>query len=129
MKYLRIFEEITGTTFSWVNDSKEKEPDYQQPNVFEEPEYDDEDWNEEELPKEEKYVSNEKGVCPACGGDDLNYEGHPEIQDDAVYYQWVCNKCNFVGLEYYTMVFDEQYTSEGDVIRVGDPINKESYDD
>lgn len=89
-----------------------------------------EDWDDEEIdPNEDKvYKSNEQGVCPACGSNDLSYEGHPYIEDDEVYYQWLCRKCKFIGLEYYTLRFDEHYTADGIRIRVGEPIDKDSYD-
>jgi hypothetical protein len=53
-----------------------------------------------------KYVSNEAGRCPKCGGNRLNYQ-NPELDlPRYIDYPYICCDCGCEGLEYYALEFD-----------------------
>lgn len=52
---------------------------------------------------------NEKGKCPVCGIEDLNY-GTLEVDDIGVIYPWNCNECGAVGEETYELDFTGHYS-------------------
>jgi len=56
-----------------------------------------------------KYIT---GHCPACNAE-LNYNGSPTVIGGAVRYPVECNKCGFVGYEWWTMKFDNQSDING----------------
>lgn len=46
----------------------------------------------------------ESGVCPNCGGGDLNY-GVLTPDHEEIYYAWTCSDCNTRGEEYLRVEF------------------------
>ena len=51
-------------------------------------------------------MKHEEGVCPKCGGKNLNYDGL--IQDGTcVGYIWICPDCSAEGVEWYNLEFSE----------------------
>lgn len=48
----------------------------------------------------------EEGVCPICGNSDPDYGGC-EPDGEQMYYEISCDKCNFVGREYYDLSYSE----------------------
>ena len=54
----------------------------------------------------------EKGVCPKCGLENLNY-GDSELTDVGLYYLYTCNDCGFKGQEWYKLVFTDHTDKNG----------------
>lgn len=52
--------------------------------------------------------SGERGVCPCCGNQNLEY-GVPEKDNAGVLYPWKCNKCGATGKETYELRFSGHY--------------------
>lgn len=52
------------------------------------------------------FKTNEAGVCPVCGGENLENES-AEIDDGGVKYPWTCQDCGASGDEYYDISFSE----------------------
>jgi hypothetical protein len=46
-----------------------------------------------------------QGVCPKCGGTNLDY-GVGGVVSDQYYYEWDC-ECGAAGKEWYKMIFEE----------------------
>ena len=82
-----------------------------------------EDFGENTESKSEKKVG--EGLCPKCGSDDLNY-GDSELQDNYIYYEGDCNKCETRFNEWYRLEFNGfDVSSDGDpteYLNVGDLI-------
>ena len=55
-----------------------------------------------------KFVKNEQGNCPVCGGFNLDFES-AEIDDNAVKYPWTCDDCGATGDEFYDMTFSAHW--------------------
>ena len=51
---------------------------------------------------------DEEGVCPICGGTDLDYGGDTPA-DDGGLIDWRCPDCGATGKEGYDKVFDRHY--------------------
>lgn len=51
-----------------------------------------------------KLKSNEAGVCPFCGGTNLDY-GTVELEGEMCYYPYKCLECGHEGEEWYEMSF------------------------
>jgi hypothetical protein len=49
---------------------------------------------------------HEAGTCPACGSDELEYDGF-FVEDSDCIYKWDCKECGAHGRDYYDMVFSE----------------------
>jgi len=47
-----------------------------------------------------------QGVCPACGGGDLAYEGPDVYGNGQIAYEVDCMDCNYTGYEIYNTEFD-----------------------
>lgn len=52
--------------------------------------------------------ADEEGVCPICGGTDLDY-GNDTPTDDGGLIDWTCPDCGATGKEGYDKVFDRHY--------------------
>ena len=50
--------------------------------------------------------AHEAGVCPKCGGDELDFDGFV-VEDNSVIYNWACQNCGVCGRECYDMTFSE----------------------
>ncbi|MCL2675379.1 MAG: hypothetical protein FWE84_02155 [Firmicutes bacterium] len=51
-----------------------------------------------------KFIKNEAGICPICGSAELEISSmSPE--DNSVYYDWFCDKCEACGKEWYDVTF------------------------
>lgn len=58
----------------------------------------------------------EKGLCPYCGSEDIEYLGG-ELKDDGVYdYDCECNKCHKKFIEGYHLEFDGMFDEDGNEI-------------
>lgn len=69
----------------------------------------------------EKYVSNERGVCPLCNGTSLEYNDCI-IDGDRLLYLYQCDDCGFRGEEYFDIEFNSHLTEEGNRIVAGDIV-------
>ncbi len=69
--------------------------------------------------KFEEKLLNEKGVCPKCRHEDLDYDVM-EIADDMIYYPYKCNNCGLEGEEWYYLSFNGHsiYDENGDYIEL-----------
>jgi hypothetical protein len=58
----------------------------------------------------------QQGHCPKCNSTDLNYDTICDINpsEQAVYYLFECNNCEFKGKEWYNLHFTE-FTDEDNV--------------
>ena len=56
--------------------------------------------------KQELTVNQEAGVCPACGSDELDYDGFI-VEDGSGIYNWTCEGCGASGRECYDLTFSE----------------------
>ena len=54
----------------------------------------------------------EAGTCPACGSDELEYDGFL-VEDSDCVYKWKCEDCGAYGRDYYDMVFSESIVDGG----------------
>jgi len=54
----------------------------------------------------------EAGVCPVCNKLQLQY-GEADINDEGIKYDYVCDNCNFEGVEWYNVEFSQHLTREG----------------
>lgn len=45
--------------------------------------------------------------CPLCGCTDLDYPDGASLEDEAVAYNTVCNKCGASWVQWYNLVYDE----------------------
>lgn len=52
----------------------------------------------------EEITINNEGVCPICGSNVLEWED-TEIDNNYVYYPFVCKKCGNGGYERYTLKY------------------------
>lgn len=50
--------------------------------------------------------SNEKGQCPKCDSENLEY-GAIMQYGESIYYPFTCNDCGCEGKEFYSLEFDE----------------------
>jgi hypothetical protein len=48
-----------------------------------------------------------QGVCPKCGGKDLDYM-EVSFEGESLYFPWICRGCKTSGREWYSMEFVEQ---------------------
>ena len=62
---------------------------------------------------------NEQGVCPKCGGGNLNYQPM-KYEDSMCYYPYKCEDCGQEGEEWYRLEFvgHNVITEDGDVIEL-----------
>lgn len=63
---------------------------------------------EVDFSKDKKYVGSEKGVCPYCGGESLNY-GLLELDDESLYFPATCRDCGNEFNEWYVSTFSGQW--------------------
>lgn len=61
-----------------------------------------------ELNKYGEVIGAEVGVCPYCGGTDLDYGAFELFGSDMGYYPVTCNDCHASFEETYTMKFSSQ---------------------
>ena len=54
---------------------------------------------------------NEVGKCGNCGSEDIEY-GDLNCEGEAIYYEYVCNKCEKEGQEWYETTYSETYIGE-----------------
>lgn len=52
-----------------------------------------------------EFKKNEQGVCPICGGHNLDW-GDMDMSGDSLHYDWHCPDCNHDGQEWYRLTFD-----------------------
>jgi len=52
------------------------------------------------------------GVCPKCGGGNLNYECS-EPCDESIKYPYTCEDCGFEGVEWYGLQFAGHWDTDG----------------
>lgn len=65
-----------------------------------------------------KFKSNEQGVCPYCNANNLEY-GAVEFQDDGLlYYPWRCEQCGHSGEEWYSTNFIGHNDEDGNIIEL-----------
>ena len=62
---------------------------------------------------------NEQGVCPKCGGMNLDYQPM-KYEDSMCYYPYKCEDCGQVGEEWYRLEFagHNVITEDGDIIEL-----------
>ena len=53
----------------------------------------------------------EEGKCGSCGSEDIEY-GDLEAEDNSIFYEITCNKCDKSGKEYYGTEYSETYVEE-----------------
>lgn len=53
----------------------------------------------------------EQGTCAKCKSIDINY-GDTEIDGNGLAYEIICNACNAISLEWYTLTYDETIWQE-----------------
>jgi hypothetical protein len=58
-------------------------------------------------------IRHEPGICPACGSDELDFDGFL-VEDNSVIYKWDCKGCGIGGRECYDMTFSEHIIDGGD---------------
>jgi len=51
-----------------------------------------------------EFNNNMQGVCYRCGSVDIYYE-EAEIVDTFIKYQYKCDECDAIGVEWYKMAF------------------------
>ncbi|MBR1775959.1 hypothetical protein IJ750_02655 [bacterium] len=51
-------------------------------------------------------IKHEEGVCPACGSQNITYDGS-EIDGNSMYYKCICDDCDTTFNECYNLVFVE----------------------
>lgn len=49
---------------------------------------------------------NEKGKCPQCRSEKIEYDAI-EIEGDVCYYPFVCTECHYEGKEWYSFEYIE----------------------
>ena len=54
--------------------------------------------------KDNEEIEGEQGICPCCGGTNLQYEG-PDPVDDQIMYSVDCCDCDYQFKEWYTLTF------------------------
>lgn len=54
--------------------------------------------------EENKFVKNERGVCPVCGKSELDYIDSDEFGDTVTYF-YECMNCHATGAEIYELRF------------------------
>lgn len=72
-----------------------------------------------QLEESDKTYTNECGVCPKCGKEDLEY-GSIELEDNMCYFPYECKSCGLKGEEWYSMQFSGHniYNENGDCIEL-----------
>ena len=68
--------------------------------------------------EERKYVCNEAGRCPVCGGRNLGW-GDSDCTGDYMSYEWTCEDCGAEGCEWYKLVFDGHEVNQQTVTEDG----------
>lgn len=51
-----------------------------------------------------KFISNNKGYCPFCGKNNLEY-GAVRFEGEMCYFPWECLTCKHEGEEWYSLEF------------------------
>ena len=64
--------------------------------------------------------TNKQGICPKCGGYNLDYQAIQYEDDGMCYYPYKCEDCKQQGEEWYRLEFQGHniYTEDGDVIEL-----------
>ncbi len=53
-----------------------------------------------------------EGDCPKCAGQNLSY-GKSEIEENCLCYEYVCEDCDFKGIEWYSLAFIKHTDRKG----------------
>ena len=61
---------------------------------------------------ESEKKKHDTGTCPACGSDELEYDGF-SVEDSDCIYKWKCEECGVSGRDYYDMTFSETIVDGG----------------
>lgn len=72
------------------------------------------------MSKKKKVIISQKGHCPHCGSNSLNYDDY-NFNADSVIFNYACKECSFLGYEEYSCQFighsdtyGHQFWYEGD---------------
>lgn len=69
-----------------------------------------------------KVKGNDKGCCPFCGEDNLEY-GTVRFEGDMCYFPWECLDCKHEGEEWYSLNFaGHNVFANGDNIEIEDSM-------
>lgn len=73
-----------------------------------------------------KVKGNDRGYCPFCGGDNLEY-GTVRFEGDMCYFPWQCPNCKHEGEEWYSLNFigHNVIDKNGDNIEIEDSMIEE----
>lgn len=69
-----------------------------------------------------KVKGNDRGCCPFCGEDNLEY-GTVRFEEDMCYFPWECLDCKHEGEEWYSLNFaGHNVIANGDNIEIEDSM-------
>lgn len=60
-------------------------------------------------------MNQEMGFCPKCNSPNLLYGGSG-IDNDEYYYEYVCDSCQFEGIEWYSLKFELHTDKEDNLV-------------
>lgn len=63
---------------------------------------------EVDMSKDKKDLGGERGVCPYCGGENIDYDSL-ELEGESLYFPATCNDCGNEFNEWYDLEFSGQW--------------------